>query len=64
MVPVLVLSYLDFSCDAEWGVPRCISVLPLLLLSLYAHQAVEVGGEVASQQRFLRRDVQQHGQRV
>lgn len=44
MVPVLVLSYLDFSCDAEWDVPRCLSVLPLLLMSLCSHQAVEVGG--------------------
>lgn len=62
--PVLVLSYLDFSRDAEWGVPRCLSVLPLLLLSLCSHQTVEVGGQVASQQCFLRRDVQQHSQRV
>lgn len=56
--------YLDFSCDAEWAVSRRLHVLPLLLLSLCAHQTVEVGGQVASQQRLLRRDVQQHGQRV
>lgn len=63
-IAVPVLSYLDFSCDAEWGVPRCLSVFPLLLLSLYSHQVVEVGSQVASQQGFLRRDVQQHGQSV
>lgn len=50
-------SHLDLSGDAQRGIPHRLSVLPLLLLSLRPHQVVEVGGQVAPQQRFLRRNV-------
>lgn len=67
MVPSLLRflpPHLDFGCDVQRRVPRRFGVLPLLLLSLLAQQVVEVGGKVAPQQRFLRGNVQQHGQSV
>ena len=59
-----VISYPDFGCGAEGSVARRLHELPLLLLSLGAHQHVEVGGQVTSQQGLLRGDVQQHCQGI
>lgn len=57
-------SDLHFSGDIEWAGAQRLHELPLLLLGFRSHQVVEVGGDVAPQQRLLREDVQQGGQRV
>ena len=61
-----MLTYLDLGRSGQQHIVRVLQALLFELLGLQAHQQVEVGGQVAPQQRLVGGDVEQksHGLHV